>query len=130
MAFTAETIYVTLEGGTVLPITDVTDEKVASNVVIYDGETYRNLFDAADLGRAWSTNVYQPYATGTATPASTAEAKDDRVTGTAPIYKGKQRTLWSFTRAGKFTHVVWADLVQGTSPRAPYRIGMTPTSVA
>jgi hypothetical protein len=120
MAFTAETIYVTLEGGIVLPISGVTDEKTTTDVEVYDGTTYRNIWNAADFGREWVSGV--PI-------ANTPEAKDDRYTPTVPHHLVKKRTLWSFPRSGKFTHVVWADLVQGTSPVAPYRIGMTPTSV-
>ena len=118
MAFT-ETVYITLEGGIVLPISGVTAEKSTADIVVHDGETYRNLVDAATVGRAWPTLA-----------SDYASDKDDRISTTAPRYKAKTRTLWSFTRGTGFTHVVWADLVQGTSPVAPYRIGMTPTAVA
>lgn len=125
MAFSAETIYVTLEGGVVLPITGVTDEKSASDVTGYDGETYRNELDANYIGREWDSLIARPYASPGA-----PESADDRFTATAPAFKAKKRTIWSFPRSGKFTHLVWADLVQGTSPVAPYRLGQTPTSVA
>lgn len=110
----------TLEGGIVLPISGVTDEKTTADITVYDGTTYRNIFNAADLGREWST---------IAPLTGTAEKADDRLTPTVPHHLAKQRTLWTFPRTGKFSHVVWADLVQGTSPVAPYRIGMTPTAI-
>ena len=54
----------------------------------------------------------------------------DEVANTAPRFKAKQRTLWSFPRLDLFTHVVWGDEVIGTSSDPPYRLGMTPTVVA
>jgi hypothetical protein len=42
--------------------------------------------------------------------------------------------LWTFARtvlaAAGFSHVVWADLILGTSSHAPYRLGMEPTTVS
>jgi hypothetical protein len=119
MAFSAETVYLTLEGGIVLPISGVTDEKTTADVEVFDGTTYRNLLDAAVLGRAWAASAGTDYADN-----------DDRVLGNLPFQLMKKRTLWSLPRSGKFTHVVWADLVQGTSPVPPYRIGMTPTPLS
>lgn len=140
MAFTAENIYVVLEGGTVLVITDVTDEKTASDVVIYDGETYRDDLSGGTGGTSPSHEVSLGTSPTPTPSGGTAESilgytanaytsYSDVVTHTAPRYKGKQRTLWSFPRASKFTHVTWADLVQGTSALAPYRLGMTPTQI-
>lgn len=119
MPFAAsETVYVTLEGGIVLPITGVDGEKTTADVEVFDGETYRNLLDAASIGRAWPASI-----------SDYASDADDRLSATVPFQKMKKRTLYSFPRTGKFTHIIWADLVQGTSPVPPYRIGMTPTQV-
>lgn len=131
MAFD-ETIYLTLEGGIVNPISHVTGNYTTSNVVVYDGSTFRNLLDAATLGRAWISTD----AVGETNPASSAvaEMRDDRVTATAPIYHGKQRTLWTFPRtvsgSAGFSHVVWGDLVRCSGSHPPYRIGSTPTVVS
>ncbi len=143
MAFDPETVYVLLEGGSVLVITDVTDEKAFTDVVIYDGETYRDDFIGGSPSAAVtsfpqvvdiSDTVTNP-PTGDLSPGILLQASQfiflaDPVAHIPPRYKGKKRTLCSFPRSGKFTHITWADLIQGTSVRAPYRLGMTPTALA
>lgn len=128
MAFD-ETVYITLEGGIVNPISHVTGAYTTANVVIYDGSVYRDEMDGAYQGRAWAATTTFPSASG-----ATPEGQDDRLNHTAPRYVGKQRTLWSFPRtvsaAAGFTHVVWADLVLCTGSHPPYRLGMTPTTIS
>lgn len=152
MAAFPETVYVLLEGGSVLIITDVSAEFTPSDVDIYDGETYRDEIDANFIGTARSLMV-------TVTGGSSAGAtvisngsntnvvdsgggtmafgavndpmieESDSFTHTEPRFKAKKRTMWTFTRATGFSHVVWGDLVQGTSALAPYKLGMTPTAL-
>lgn len=153
MPFAAEAIYVLLEGSAVLPITGVTEQYVPTDVLIYDGETYRDTIDAGFIGTARSLIVHE---TGGVSPVdvvisngsttnvigssgttlSYAAVNDpfieesDEFTHTPPHPLEKTRTLWTFTRGSGFSCVVWADLVQGISDKAPYRLGMTPTAVA
>lgn len=127
MAF-SETIFLNLEGGIVQPITHVTANLSPSNVVIYDGETYRNLLDSGYLGRAWEGTVSIPLS-GTGNP----EEADDNLNGVAPNYLAKQATMWSFGRtldtgSAGFTHVCWASEVVSTGDYPPFRIG-TPSTV-
>lgn len=153
MPFDPETVYVTLEGGIVLLITDVTDEYTPTDVEIYDGETYRNEIDAGFIGTARSLLVDVSGGVGSGpvaipngsnlnvvggsgdTIAYSAVSdphleQSDSFTGTPPHFKAKKRTLYSFPRDGKFTHVTWGDLVIGTSPVPPYKLGTTPTPIA
>lgn len=146
MAFTPEVVYVLLEGGSVLVITDVTDEKSFTEVVIYDGETYRDDFIGgipeaaltsfpqvveiqADVSNPPTGDLSDGILLETGDPTPTYIFLTDAISHIPPRYKGKQRTLCSFPRASKFTHITWADLIQGTSALAPYRLGMTPTPI-
>lgn len=144
-----ETVLLLLQGGIVMPISNVSAEYTPSNVVIYDGSTYRD--DPKDvLGVATSLasvtdDIYTAMAAGINLYAGHAKAINqaaaasstpavyaaDPITHTAPRYHGKQRTLWSFTRTvsavAAFTHVIWGDWVIGTCSHAPWRVGMTPS---
>ncbi len=125
-----ETVYLTLEGGIVQPLSDVSDELDTSNVVVYDGSTYRD--DPRDVlnGNQTATGVANTYI-GSASFVAAGVA--DPIAHVAPRYLGKQRTLWSFPRNdgsnALFTHVTWADLVLATGSHPPYRLGMTPTNM-
>ncbi len=143
-----ETVLVLLDGGLIVPISHVTANYSPSNVVVYDGETYRddpvnllnlpyvgNSTDTTDANTGGGYSVYQGHAkalnsaaTASSTPAAYAS---DLVTHTAPRYKGKQATLWSFSRTvegvAAFTHVLWASNIMGTCSHAPWRVGMAPT---
>lgn len=152
MASFPETVYVLLEGGSVLIFTEVSAAHTPSDVEIYDGETYRDTIDANFIGTARSliahetggvsnqdalvpngaiTNVVgsSNSAIGFATVNDPHIEESDEFTHTAPHFKAKKRTIWTFTRGTGFPHVVWADLVQGTSALAPYQLGMTPTAI-
>lgn len=148
MPFDPEVVYVLLEGGSVLPISGVTDEYTPTDVEIYDGETYRNEINAAFMGTARTLtltenggngfiianggNISSSSAGGAFTFATTNDPhleKSDSWTATPPWPLKKTRTIWSFPRGTGYTHTVWADLVQGTSPLPPYRLGNTPTAI-
>lgn len=131
MAFD-ETVHVVCRGGFVIPISHVTGAFTPSNVVIYDGETYRDTLDSGYLGRATvtgSASLIVPWAS-----PGLFEGADDAAQHVAPRYKGKQRTLVSFPRtvsgAAGFTHVIWYDNVIGTGSHAPYRIGQPATDTS
>lgn len=146
MPFDPETVYVLLEGSAVLPISGVTDNYSTADVEIYDGETYRDQIDAGFMGTARSLVVDGGGSTSWIIPNGSTEnetsstfsydtvcdphlEQSDSFTHTAPRFLQKTRTLWSFPRASMFTHVVWADIVQGTSPLPPYRLGQPPTPI-
>jgi hypothetical protein len=147
-----ETVYLLLEGGIVQPISHVTANYTPSDVVVFDGETYRD--DPVEVLGVQHQNDTSPYyapgndlgpggiglysghpgalnATPTGAPVSYAS---DLITHTSPRHKAKQATLWSFSRTiggqAAFTHVVWAHQVIATGSHPPFRIGMTPTVVA
>jgi hypothetical protein len=144
MAFD-ETVYLTLEGGVVLPLSHVTSAYSPSNVVIYDGATYRDDISggiaAGDHEVTMSTrSPSAPSVIGAdlasaivQAPANTFKSFSDVVSHIVPRYLGKQRTLWTFARtvmgSAGFSHVTWGDLVLGTSSHPPYRLGMEPTEI-
>jgi hypothetical protein len=151
----SETIYLNLGGGVIQPISKVTANFSPSNVVIYNGETYRDdpiemlgypvadgeALDTASLADAQMGSPLTLYSghskaintagTASSTPAAYAS---DVITHTAPRYKGIQRTLWSFARevssgVAGFTHVCWADLVESTGDYAAFRMGSAPPAI-
>ncbi len=126
-----ETVLLLLQGGIVVPISHVTSNYSTSNIVIYDGSTYRDDpvdLLATDVAAVASNTIAETYI-GSATVV--AAGLSDLVAHVAPRYWGKQRTLWSFSRTisavAAFTHVLWADLISGTCSHAPWRVGMTPS---
>lgn len=134
-----ETVYVLLEGGIVLPISHVSGDLSPANttVVIYDGETYRDhepLMMAPAFGPEGLHVAEFIQSTFIGSDSFVAEGVSDVVSHTAPRYKGKQATLWTFDRTisevAAFKHRVWAHQVIGTSSHSPYRIGMVPTTVS
>jgi hypothetical protein len=144
----------------VLPISHVTSNYSKAEVSVWDGSTYRDnmyadLVEKAQLHVGAGAYVIADDTVATAPnpePVSSLTASASKAPGiiktgsynfqsisdTAakipPRFWEKQRTLMSFTRtvsaAAAFTHVVWLDLVQGTSSHPPYRVGMTPPTMS
>jgi hypothetical protein len=129
MAFT-ETVYLHLSGGIVQPISKVTAQLAPSNVVIYNGETYRD--NPVDL--LYTPNTTTLTQTYVGSNAVVAAGLSDLVSHTAPRYKGLQVTLWTFARevttgVAGFSHVVWAHLVESTGDYPAYRMGATAPTI-
>ena len=113
--------YALLKNLTYLEITgalSVTFDDAANVIDIYDTETYRDLFDAGSIVRAWSSTIVVPGATG-----GSPEDFDDRLSHTVRRDVVKKRTMmfWWDGAGGTGDKVAscWADQFIGYSGTAP-----------
>ena len=76
----------------------VTLTEAGNKLTVYDKSTFRNVFSAGELGRAWGAAVVAPFISGGA-----PEGADDRLNATAPREWAKPDTM-----------IMWWDTLGGT----------------
>lgn len=109
------TITILLRNQQTLTVTNAVSES-SEDVVMYNGDVYRNLFPAGYLGRQWAATVVMPFAS----PGS-PESKDDMMTPTAPRFLQITRTMMKWLDSGGAVRgKCWADQFVGYADSADF----------